>query len=329
MTNAFAVRIYPRIQSFERMKFTTLRPKYWNAWLLVPFLWFLSLFPMSMIYGLGTALGNFFYRIAPSRRKIALRNLELCFPERPPQEIQMLARETFRNIARVTLSSGIGWWAGRDRLTRLVQLKHSVHYERALKSGRNLILLAPHFVALEIGGIYLSMTSPIASIYQRGRNPVFDQLTLNGRSRFGAILAERKSDARRLIREMKKGTPLYYLPDQDPGIQWDPRRAVFAPFFGIQTATWATLARLASLTNALVLPCATKILSAGQGFEVIFGPPLENFPSGDPLLDATSMNRVIEVFIRDMPDQYFWAHRRFKTQPPGSPDYYAQPPVAS
>ena len=174
MTNAFAVRIYPRIQSFERMKFTTLRPKYWNAWLLVPFLWFLSLFPMSMIYGLGTALGNFFYRIAPSRRKIALRNLELCFPERPPQEIQMLARETFRNIARVTLSSGIGWWAGRDRLTRLVQLKHSVHYERALKSGRNLIVLAPHFVALEIGGIYLSMTSPIASIYQRSRNPVFD-----------------------------------------------------------------------------------------------------------------------------------------------------------
>ena len=282
-----------------------------------------------MVYGLGTALGDFFYRIAPSRRKIALRNLELCFPDRPPQEIQMLAKETFRNITRVTLSSGIVWWSSRGRLTRLVQLKGSVHYERALKSGRNLIVLAPHFVSLEIGGIYLSMTSPLVSVYQHSRNPVFDQLTQAGRSRFGAVLVERKSDARRLIREMKKGTPLYYLPDQDPGIQWDPRRAVFAPFFGIQTATWATLARLASLTNALVLPCATKILSAGQGFELNFGPPLENFPSGDPVLDATCMNQAIEDFVRDMPDQYFWVHRRFKTQPPGGQDYYTHPPFAS
>jgi KDO2-lipid IV(A) lauroyltransferase len=284
---------------------------------------------MSMIYGLGTAAGDFLYRIAHSRRKIALRNLELCFPERPPQEIQMLAKETFRNITRVTLSSGVVWWSSRDRLTRLVQVKGSVHYERALESDRSLILLAPHFVALEIGGIYLSMTSPIVSVYQRSRNPVFNQLTLNGRSRFGAVLVERKSDVRRLIREMKKGAPLYYLPDQDPGIQWDRRRGVFAPFFGIQTATWATLARLASLTNALVLPCVTRILSAGQGFEVTFGPPLKNFPCGDPVLDATCMNQAIEDFVRDMPDQYFWAHRRFKTQPPGGQDYYAHPPFAS
>jgi len=311
------------------MKFTTLKPKYWNAWLLIPFLWLLSLFPMSMIYGLGTPLGDFFYRIAPSRRKIALRNLELCFPGRSPHEIQMLAKETFRNITRVALSIGIAWWSGRDRLTQLVQLKNSVHYERALKSGRNVIVLAPHFVALEIGGIYLSMTSPYATVYQRSRNPVFDQLTLNGRSRFGALLVERKSDTRRLIREMQKGTTLYYLPDQDPGVQWDSRRAVFAPFFGIQAATWATLARLASLTNALVLPCATKILSGGQGFEIIFGPPLENFPSGDLVLDATCMNQAIEVFVRDMPDQYFWAHRRFKTQPPDGKDYYAHPPFTS
>jgi KDO2-lipid IV(A) lauroyltransferase len=204
----------------------------------------------------------------------------------------------------------------------LVQIKNSAIYENALQSGRNLILLAPHFVALEIGGIYLSMTSPIASIYQHSRNPVFDQLILNGRSRFGAILVERNDDTRHLIRKMRNHIPLYYLPDQDPGIQWDPRRAVFAPFMGIQAATWATLARLASLTDSLVLPCATKILPAGRGFEIIFSPPLKDFPTGNPVDDATCMNKAIEMFVRDMPDQYFWAHRRFKTQPPGGPDYY-------
>jgi KDO2-lipid IV(A) lauroyltransferase len=305
------------------MKFTTLKPRYWNTWLLVPFLWLLSLFPMTIIYGLGTVLGNFIYRIAPSRRKIAIRNLELCFPDRTPKEIQMLAKETFRNILRVALSSGIFWWSSQARLTQLVRLKDVHHYEHALNSGRNLIVLAPHFVSLEIGGIYLSMTSPLVSVYQRSRNPVFDQLTRAGRGRFGNVLVERKSDAKRLIREMKKGAILYYLPDQDPGIQWDPRRAVFVPFFGLEAATWATLARLASITNALVLPCATKLLAAGNGFEINFGPPLDNFPSGDPALDATHMNHAIEKLVRDMPDQYFWVHRRFKTQPPGGKDYYA------
>ena len=172
------MRAYRWESSYKQMKFTTLRPKYWTTWLLVPFLWLLSLFPMPMVYWLGTALGDFVYRIVPSRREIALRNLELCFPERPPQEIQMLAKETFRNITRVTLSSGLGWGSSRSRLTRLVQLKHSVHYERALNSGRNLIILAPHFVALEIGGIYLSMTSPIVSVYQHSRNPVFEHFML-------------------------------------------------------------------------------------------------------------------------------------------------------
>ena len=234
----------------------------------------------------------------------------------------MLAKETFRNILRAALSSGVFWWSSQARLTQLVQLKGAHHYERALNSGRNLIVLAPHFVSLEIGGIYLSITSPLVSVYQQSRNPVFDQLTQAGRSRFGNVLVERKSDAKRLIREMKKGAILYYLPDQDPGIQWDPRRAVFAPFFGVEAATWATLARLASITNALVLPCATKLLAAGNGFEINFGPPLENFTSGDPVLDATHMNQAIEKFVQDMPDQYFWVHRRFKTQPPGGEDYY-------
>ena len=116
--------------------------------------------------------------------------------------------------------------------------------------------------------------------------------------------------------------PLYYLPDQDPGLQWDPKKAVFAPFFGVEAATWTTLARLAKITNAIVLPCATKILSNGTGFEITFAPPLEDFPSGDQILDAIHMNSAIEAFIRQMPDQYFWVHKRFKTQPTDGPDYY-------
>ena len=157
------------------MNLTALKPKYSSIWLVIPFLWLLSRCPMPMIYILGTALGNFLYRIASSRRRIALRNLELCFPERSTIEIRTLAKETFRNITRAVLSSGIGWWASPDKLAQLVRLNNSRHYDNALNSGRNVIVLAPHFVGLDIGGIYLSMTSPIVGVYQHSRNPIFDQ----------------------------------------------------------------------------------------------------------------------------------------------------------
>jgi len=258
----------------------------------------------------------------PTRRGVTVQNLKLCFPDYSQDEIDIIARQTFKNIARVTLSSGIGWWSREQRLRALVQVKGLSYFERALDSDQNLIILAPHFIALEIGGIYLSMISPITSIYQRSKNPIFNRLMTRGRSRFGAVLIERQAGTRKFIREMKKGTPLYYLPDQDPGLQWDSRKAVFAPFFGIEAATWITLARLARVTNSVVLPCATKLLENGRGFEIIFAPPLVDFPSGDSVVDATSMNRAIEQLIQVMPDQYFWVHKRFKTQPTDGPRYY-------
>ena len=110
----------------------------------------------------------------------------------------------------------------------------------------------------------------------------------------------------------------YYLPDQDPG----PRRAVFAPFFNVPTATWPVLGRMARMTHALVVPCTTRIVDGGRGFEVILEPPLENFPTGDKQLDSETMNRAIEQCVRRLPDQYFWVHKRFKTRPPGSEHIY-------
>jgi KDO2-lipid IV(A) lauroyltransferase len=64
------------------------------------------------------------------------------------------------------------------------------------------------------------------------------------------------------------------------------------------------------------------MLPYGGGYEVIFMPPLENFPSADPVADARRMNEVIELAIRQAPEQYFWVHRRFKSRPEGESSVY-------
>ena len=296
--------------------------KYWISLLLIPILRVLSLLPLSVSYRLGSGLGNIFYLLIPKRRNIAKKNLTLCFPHYSSNEIDLITKNTFRNIARVTLTSGINWWSSKKNIQKLIQVENLACFEDAIKSGSNIIFLAPHFVALEIGGIYLSTISPITSMYQRNKNPFINKLTIRGRSRFGAIITERQNSTLTIIRQIRNGHPLYYLPDQDPGIHWHSQKSVFAPFFNQRAATWTTLSRIAKIANAIVLPCKTEILPKGKGFKVSFSAPIKNFPTGDPLEDATIMNQTIESMIEDTPDQYFWVHKRFKTQPMGVGSHY-------
>lgn len=293
-------------------------PRYLGSWLALGLLRLLSFIPMPVLYHIGSGLGDLLRILIPSRRRIAERNLEICFPDESREAIQELVKENFRNTARMGLFTGFVWWASREKLLRFVTVRNLHLFQDALASGTGVILLAPHLIALELGGIFLSIDFPGVSVYQYNRNPVFDRAMLKARQRFGATLFERKSDLKKMIRAIRSGHACYYLPDQDPG----PRRAVFAPFFGIPTATWPVLGRLAQMSRAPTLACATYLKPGGRGFEIIFSEPLVDFPSGDDQIDAAKMNKAIEGCVAHEPAQYFWVHKRFKTRPPGAAAVY-------
>ena len=149
-------------------------------------------------------------------------------------------------------------------------------------------------------------------------NPVVNWLLNRGRMRFGCFLLSRTQGLRPVIRALKQGLVFMYSPDEDFG----DRQSVFVPFFGVPTATLATLGRLAHLTNALVVPCFTRLLPGGRGYEVILKPPLEDFPNGDRTRDAARMNAVLEEGLRSMPEQYLWTFKLFKTRPGQAPSPY-------
>lgn len=233
-------------------------------------------------------------------------------------DAEQLIESNFRWLGRSVITSGVVWWGSEQRLRSLVRLVDQHHYENALASCGRVVLLAPHFVSPEIAGIFLNIDNVGVSIYQRTKNVLLDSVMLRARGRFGGQMFERKDDLKRLLRALRKGATLYYLPDQDPG----PRRAVFAPFFGIQTATWPALGRLVKISNAIVIPCATRLIEDGKGWEIAFGPPVEGFTGTDPETDAAIMNHAIEEMVIRSPEQYFWVHKRFKTRPAGEPSFY-------
>jgi KDO2-lipid IV(A) lauroyltransferase len=234
-----------------------------------------------------------------------------------PQERREFVKKHFRLSGFAVLSLGVAWWAPKWRVRRFVTLRNRHLFDETRASGKNIILLAPHFIGLDIGGSRLAMEGDFVSMYRKSRNPFLEYL-YQRRSRFGSVVVERTASLKSLIKYIREGRPFYYLPDQDLG----ERASVFAPFFGVPAATVTALSRIAHSTNAAVIPCITRILPRGRGYELCLYPPLEHFPTDDPLADVKRMNEEVEKWVREMPEQYMWSYRRFKTRPNNEPSLY-------
>jgi len=287
--------------------------------LLLGFLWLFQWLPLALQAALGNALGRLAFHVVGSRRRVALRNLELCFPELDTAKRTALAREHFRWLGRSLLERGLLWYASPERLRRLIHVEGDVHL--AERSDKPVMWLAPHFMALDVAGasVLLFQKRKGISIYQRQSNPVLDRALRRGRLRLGnAEIFSRDDAGRALFRAIRRGDAFFNLPDMDFGT----RDAAFVPFFGVDAATLLAPSRMARALHMIVQPVVAEILPGGRGYRVRFGAPWTDFPSDDAVADSARMNRWIESEIRANPAQYLWVHRRFKTRPPGEPSLY-------
>jgi lauroyl/myristoyl acyltransferase len=272
--------------------------------------------PVSRLIGAG--IGLFMYANNPKRRRIARVNLQLCFPSLTRAERRRRLRRHFIVSGQASVDLGLLAWGALRRLRRATHYHGLHHYLDEVKRGRNVILLAPHTVGINFSGAMLAGLHPTFGLIKPVRDPVMDWVVHKGRTRFGPVLFQRTGGLRPVVRSISEGVTFYYLPDEDLG----PRHSVFVPFFGVLAATLTTLGRLARLTDASVVPCFTRLLPGGRGYEVRFEPPLADFPTGDEHRDAERMNQVLEAGLRLMPEQYLWTFKLFKTRPDNAPSPY-------
>jgi len=290
-----------------------------GARILLAFLWLFQWLPLAVQATLGSAFGRLGWHVARSRRRVALRNLELCFPELPADERERLARAHFRWLGRSLLERGLLWYASPGRLRRLIHVEGDV--QLAERSERPVMWLVPHFMGLDVAGasVLLFQKRKGISIYQRQSNAVLDRALRRGRLRLGnAEIFERDDAGRALVRAIRRGDAFFNLPDMDFGT----RDAAFVPFFGVEATTLLAPSRMARALDMVVQPVVAEILPGGAGYRVRYEEPWTDFPTEDAVADAARMNRWIESEIRRNPAQYLWVHRRFKTRPPGEPSLY-------
>ncbi|MGQ0526274.1 MAG: LpxL/LpxP family acyltransferase [Betaproteobacteria bacterium] len=280
-------------------------------------LWLLHFLPLPLLAALGRGIGVLIYALVRERRNVALINLGLCFPEWDEPTRRRVARRHFQAFGRAFVEHGLLWWSSKERLQRLIRVEGLEHWQAV--AGKPVIWLAPHFVGLDMGGTRIITEWRGASVYSHQKDPLVDRLLLRGRTRFvKPVLFSRQDGIRPVVRALRDGLPLYYLPDMDLG----GRDSIFVPFFGVPTATVTALSRVARLARAVVVPAVTRQLPGGAGYVLKFYPAWTGFPTDDVAADVRRMNAFIEERVREMPEQYFWLHKRFKTRPTGEAKVY-------
>jgi len=280
-------------------------------------MWLVQFLPLRLIAAAGNVLGSLLFWLIPERRRVTRKNLELCFPQMAPPAREQLARAHFRSFCRSFLDRAVLWWGSRERVMGMIRLEGLEHL-RAL-NGAPVLLLVPHFAGLDAGLSRLVCEHRVAGIYANPKEARLGEWLRRGRGRFGELQQiSRQQGVRAGLPWIRAGWPFYYLPDQDYG----PRGSLFVPFFGVIAATTPGLSRIARLTGAKVLPCVTRMLAEGEGYVVTIEPPWDNFPTSDAAADTLRMNQYIERRVLEMPEQYLWMHKRFKTRPEGEARFY-------
>jgi Kdo2-lipid IVA lauroyltransferase/acyltransferase len=278
----------------------------------------LALVPYGVTARFGDGLGWLLYQIPSSRKRIVHINLKLCFPEWSQERRNEVAQKHFRHAIRSFVERSVQWFGSEKKLAKLIEVESAVDLHDPDMPPT--LLLGFHFVAIEAASVWInhSLQRRCGSLYQPMSNPTLEEVAKKQRGRFNAEMASRADSARIVLRWLRDRKPVMLGADMDYGM----RNSTFVPFFGIETCTLTAVSRFAKTGHAQVLPFIGEVLPNYKGYRLKVFKPWDNYPTGDDTADARRMNAFLEERILQMPEQYYWVHKRFKTRPPGEAGFY-------
>ncbi|OOF42156.1 lipid A biosynthesis lauroyl acyltransferase [Rodentibacter rarus] len=298
-----------KLPTFQR---AFLAPQYWGFWLVLGIWRMLLLLPYPILRHIGNGLGWLFAHLGIGKRRaaIARRNLELCFPDMPENEREMLLQENLRSVGMAMIETGMAWFWSDARIKKWSKIEGLHHLKANQQEG--IIFVGVHFLTLELGARIVGLHHPGLGVYRPNDNPLMDWLQTQGRLRSNKDMLDRK-DLRGMIKALRQGETIWYAPDHDYGR----KNAVFVPFFAVPDActTTGSYYLLKSSPKSKIIPFAPLRNRDGSGYTVSISAPIDFSDLDDETHIATRMNRLVEKEILKGVEQYMWLHRRFKTRP--------------
>lgn len=293
----------------------------------------LGALPRNTALRVGMFIGRLAYKFAGGLRRVALRNLEIAFPEKSDLEREQIALGSFENLGRVLGELTQFPRATRESLEGLIEFQFEseenhdepggLNLQAELAKNRGVLLLGPHLGNWEMGVFaYSALRKHLTYLARPLDNPLIEEFTVRLRSRFGNRAIDKNNSVTKAMSILREGGILGVLPD----VNVLPRDGVFVPFFGKLACTTSGVAMMAMRTDAMILPmCCVWNESAGK-YSVFYGKIIEQPHTGDRHRDVYEMTAAftteMEKFIRAYPEQWLWIHKRWKVRPPGEKELY-------
>jgi KDO2-lipid IV(A) lauroyltransferase len=293
-----------------------LHPKYWITWFGLFLLYLIAWLPYGAKQWLGTFLGTMMYKQGGMRLQIARTNINACFPELSDAERETMVKDSFIANMKGLIESTIAWWRSHKPLIDNLEVHGYEHLKEAQDRGKGVLLVGAHFSILDLAGPLANSIFDFNYMYRPHDNALFDAVIERSRRRYSHEKFD-KFQLKKMCSYIKEGNTVWYGYDQDFG----KRRSVFAPFFGIQTATLKMASGLAHSTGATVLMIG-QFREKNGTYSIHFSPIFENIAEDDDITAATRLNQQLETFVRLHPEQYLWMHRRFRSRPEGEEPFY-------
>ena len=288
-------------------------PRYWPMWILFSIGWTVAQLPFSLQLGIGRVLGKIAQGLSKTRRHTAQRNIEVCFPNLSKAEHTAMVDESFKELGIGIIEIGLAYWGSKKKVDSLCHISGLENLEQVQQQNKGAIIIAAHMTSLELCLRMFSERVNCAAMYKPAHNELFEIYSHLKRAQYTKPIPNKTM--RPYLQWLRKGGAAFYLPDQHYG----DINSVFAPFFGIDTMTIAKTPEFIRLTKARVLPVMFGREQDGYHIQLL---PAIDYPSGDVVQDATTLNKLVEDNILKYPTQYLWQHRRFKTRPPGAASIY-------
>ena len=289
-----------------------LKPGYWGTWCLLGVLWLVMWLPRKWVMGIGGFYGDQMRKHNSKRRKIAETNLRLCFPALDDDQRQAMLKEHFRCYGQGLMDMGLAMMGPINRIRKFTSIRGMENLS-GLPETQKKILITYHTTTLDMFSMSFMTEIDLVSMMKRDKNPVLNWFMYRSRMRYRKVkVYMRDQGLRRIIHGMNAGRTCFLVPDEDLGAG---KHTVFAPFFGQDRATLNTVGRLAKITDAVVIPGICRLVPETGYYVTTLLPPLDHFPTGDQVRDASTMNEAMEKLIHEAPEQYLWTFRWFQTRP--------------
>jgi len=273
--------------------------------------------PLPVARALGRGYGRLLDLSLPRLRRVALRNLALAMPEKTESERRRIADGVFDSIGRLLVCFAKFPQICRGDLSRWARFEGYEHVEEARQRGRGVLLATAHLGNWELGALAHGLHGePMDVVVRPLDNPWIDRLVARRRAACGNRVIEKREAARAIFKALAANETVGILMDQNSSLD----QGAFVDFFGMPACTGTGFARIAARSGAAVIPAFALWSEDEQRHVVRYYPAVEMTGSAEE--DTARLQKRLETIIREVPDQWLWIHRRWKTRPLGEGPIY-------